>query len=155
MKFPLFSGAALAAALFAAAPAFADGMMVNDAYARSSTPTSQSGAAFFMLMNDTGQDDRLVGVSSDVASKVELHTHIEDENGVMKMREIEGGVELPAGETHAFKRGADHIMFMGLNGPLEQGKDITVTLEFEKAGEVVVQIPVDHERKPQHGTMSH
>lgn len=149
-----FFTAAVAATLMLSAPAMAE-MMVKDAYVRSSTPSSPTGAAFMMLMNSGTEDDTLVAASSDVAGRVELHTHIEDANGVMKMTEIEGGIPVAAGATHMLKRGGDHVMFMGLNGPLEQGAEISVTLTFEKAGDIEIKIPVDHERKADHGGMSH
>lgn len=144
-----------AAFTFLATSAFAGDLMVKDPYVRSSTPSSVTGAAFFMLMNHGEQDDRLIAASSDVASRVELHTHTEDTNGVMRMGEIEGGIPLPAGGMHHLKRGGDHVMFMGLTEPLVQGEEITVTLTFEKAGDLTVQIPVDHKRKPQHDGMDH
>lgn len=147
--------AASAAVLTLTAPAFAEGIMVKDAYVRSSTPSSPTGAAFMMLTNETDTDDRLIAASSDVSKRVELHTHTEDANGVMRMGEIEGGIAIAAGEMHAMKRGGDHVMFMGLTAPLEQGSEIAVTLTFEKAGEVEVKIPVDHDRKVDHGTMDH
>ena len=127
-------------------PAFAGEMklMIHDAYARSGAKT---GAAFFHIMNHTDEDDRLIAAASDVAKRVELHTHIEDANGVMRMRELEAGITVPAGGMHMLKRGGDHVMFMGLEAPLEQGSTIDVTLTFEKAGEIVVEIPVDNERK--------
>ena len=148
-----FLTAAVAATLLAT-PAFAE-IIVRDAYVRSSTPSSVTGAAFMVLMNDGAEDDRLIAATSDVAGRVELHTHIEDENGVMKMTEIEGGLNVPAGSMHMLQRGGDHVMFMGLNAPLEQGGAVAVTLTFEKAGDVQVMIPVDHERKPDHGAMKH
>lgn len=126
-------------------------IMVDDAYARASTPMAKSGAAFMGLMNHSGEDDRLIAASSDVARKVELHTHIEDANGVMKMTHVEEGFEIPAGEMVMLERGGKHVMFMGLTEPFEQGKMIDVTLTFEKAGDVVVQIPVDVDRKPRAG----
>lgn len=147
--------AASAALLTLATTAMADGIMVRDAYVRSSTPSSPTGAAFMVLMNHGAADDRLIAVSSDVAKRVELHTHIEDANGVMKMTEIKEGIVLPAGGMHTMMRGGDHVMFMGLIEPLEQGSEITVTLGFEKAGDVEITIPVDHDRKPNHGSMSH
>lgn len=148
--------AAASAALFTfGAPVLAEGIMIKDAYVRSSTPSSPTGAAFMVLMNHTDSDDRLVSVESDVAKRVELHTHLEDANGVMKMTEIEGGIALPAGSMHQMKRGGDHVMFMGLGAPLVQDSEITVTLTFEKAGAVKVVIPVDHVRKPKHGDMDH
>jgi copper(I)-binding protein len=128
-------------------PALAGGIMIHDAYALSARPNAPTGAAFMSFMNMSGQDDRLVGVASDVAKMVELHTHVSDGNGIMKMTRIEGGVALPNGETYVMERGGDHVMFMGLNATLEHGDEISVTFTFEKAGEMVVAIPVDLERK--------
>ena len=97
-------------------------------------------------MTSTDTNDRLIGVKSDVAGRVELHTHKVDENGVAQMIHVEEGFAIPAGEAHLLKRGGDHVMFMGLNAPFEQGSSVPVTLIFEQAGEVVVEIPVDLER---------
>lgn len=155
MKFTHILGAALLASLAFSPAAMAQEFALKDAYARSSTPSAKSGAAFFHLMNLGDQDDRLIGAAADFAPKVELHSHTQDSNGVMRMGQIEGGVAIPAGGMHAFKRGGDHLMLMGLSAPLVQGDTLSVTLVFEKAGEVVVQIPVDHERKPDHGAMQH
>ncbi|WP_146344133.1 copper chaperone PCu(A)C [Phaeobacter marinintestinus] len=148
LKSTLFAAVAAAAL---AMPAFAGDIMVHDPYARASTKMSTSGAAFMVLMNHSAEDDRLVSASSDVAQRVELHTHMEDANGVMKMMEVEEGFPVPAGGEHALARGGDHVMFLGLNQPFNQGDLISVTLTFEKAGDVVVEIPVDLERKPMHG----
>ena len=125
-------------------------IMVMDPYARSSTPSSKSGAIFLELMNH-GAADRLVAASSPVAKRTELHTHQEDANGVMKMIHVEEGFALPAGSTTSFARGGKHVMLMGLTGPLEQGATVPLTLIFEKAGEVTVEVPVDLERKPKAG----
>ena len=64
MKLTKLKSAAVAALILAAGPLAADGMMVEDAYARSSTANSTSGAAFMMLKNATDQDDRLIAASS-------------------------------------------------------------------------------------------
>lgn len=143
--------AAAAATFCLALPAHADGMMIEDAYARSASPTAQSGAAFMHIMNHTGQDDRLVGVASPAAELVQLHTHKEDDNGVMQMIHVEEGFALPAGETLILQRGGNHVMFMGLTAPMEQGAMVPVTLTFEKAGEIQVDVPVDLERMPGDG----
>ncbi|UYV36684.1 copper chaperone PCu(A)C [Rhodobacteraceae bacterium D3-12] len=154
MSFKLRFAAAAAAIAFAL-PAFADGIMVDDPYARTSSAKSTSGAAFMLIHNHTGADDRLIDVKSDVAKRVELHTHLEDSNGVMKMIHVEEGFDLPKDGMIAMKRGGAHVMFMGLNAPLKQGDKVAVTLVFEKAGEVNVEIPVDLERKAKHGGMDH
>ena len=146
---------AIALGLLATTLVHAGEILIEDPYVRSSTPTSKTGAAFMTLMNHTDVDDRLITVTSNVARRVELHTHLEDANGVMKMTEIAGGISIAAGEMHALKRGGDHVMFMGLTGPLEQGSEIVVMLTFEKAGDIEVKIPVDHDRKSDHGAMNH
>ena len=149
------------AALSFALPAFADGIMIHDPYARASAAMSQSGAAFMEIMNQTDTDDRLIDARSDVAERVELHTHQEDANGVMRMVEVEEGFAIPAGGSHALARGGDHVMFLGLNQPFEHGDEIEVTLVFEQAGEMIVTIPIDLERNPMrqqmqgHGQMNH
>lgn len=123
-------------------------MRVEDAYARASSPTAKSGAAFMVLTNLSDADDRLIGVTSDAAQRVEIHTHLEDANGIMRMVEVEDGIAIAAGASHMLARGGDHIMFMGLTQPFEDGMAVTVTLEFEVAGDVTVEIPVDLNRKP-------
>lgn len=149
------------AALSFALPAFADGIMVHDPYARASAMMSQSGAAFMEIMNQTDTDDRLIAARSDVAQRVELHTHQEDANGVMRMIHVEEGFAIPAGGSHALARGGDHVMFLGLNQPFEHGDEIELTLVFEQAGEMTVTIPIDLERNPMrqqmqgHGQMNH
>ena len=87
-------------------------------------------------------------VWSDAAKRVQLHTHIKGDDGVMKMRHVEQGFVIPAQGQHALKRGGDHIMFMGLVTLWEDGDVLNVTLHFEKAGDVPVSIPVDQNRNP-------
>jgi len=128
-------------------------MMVDDAYARASN--KMAGAAFMAVMNHTGVDDRLISVSSEIAKRTELHTHMDMGDGVMKMSHVEDGFAIAAGETHMLQRGGDHVMFMGLTQELKQGDSISLTLTFEKAGEIVVEVPVDLERKPAGGGMKH
>lgn len=126
-----------------ALPGWAGEISVVEPYARASTMMSQSGAAFMVIENAAGEDDRLVSAGSDVAAKVELHTHLEDDDGVMRMVEVEEGFVIPAGGQHVLQRGGDHVMFLGLTRPLAQGDTVSVTLRFETAGEMVVEVPVD------------
>lgn len=130
-------------ALICASAATAE-IVVSDAYARSSNPLA--GAAFVVIENTGPRADRLIGVRSEAAARVELHTHTEDENGVMRMRQIEGGLTIPAGETAHLMRGGDHVMFMGLTTPWAQDDSLTLTLIFEDAGEVEITVPVDQTR---------
>ncbi len=145
--------AAAAAAAFATSALAGEAMIkVHDQYARVSSPTAKAGAAFMEIMNSGEADDQLIDVRSDVAAKVQLHTHKEGGDGVMKMMHVEEGFAVPAGETHMLMRGGDHIMFMGLKQELNHGDVVKVTLVFEKAGEVEIEVPVDLERKAEgHG----
>ena len=127
-------------------------IMVQDPYARASSSLSKSGAAFMEIMNH-GPADRLIAARSEAAKRVELHTHLMDD-GIARMVEVEEGFELPTDGMLALERGGAHVMLMGLVAPLEQGDEIEITLVFEEAGDVVVTVPVDLERKADHG-MSH
>ncbi len=141
-----------AAAVAFAMPVFAEGgITVTDPYARVSAMMSKSGAAFMVIENNTDTDDRLIAAASDVAERVELHTHKEDANGVMQMIEVKEGFPVAAHEQHALQRGGDHVMFLGLTRELQQGDVVTVTLTFEKAGDMVVEVPVDLTRKDMGG----
>ena len=69
---------------------------------------------------------------------------------VMQMMEVEGGFTIPAGGSHALMRGGDHVMLMGLKGPMTDGEAVTITLTFEKAGDIELEVPIDLKRKPKH-----
>lgn len=151
---------AAVAALSFAGVATAEGakIMVHDQYARVATKMSTSGAAFMQIMNMGAEADQLIEARSDVAKRVELHTHMESGDGVMKMVHVEEGFAIPAEGSHMLQRGGDHVMFMGLNQELKHGDIVPVTLVFRNAGEISIEIPVDLERKPApggHGHMKH
>ncbi len=141
-----------AAAVCFALPAAAE-IIVKDAYARSSAMMAQAGAAFMVIENTGTAADRLIGVASDASAKTEMHTHIADANGVMQMVEVKEGFEIPAGGAHVLERGKDHVMFLGLTAPFEEGKVVNLTLTFETAGEVKVAVPVDLKRGAPKGAM--
>ncbi len=145
-------------AMVLATSAFAEGIEVHDAYARSASATAPTGAAFMVIHNHGGPGDRLIGVTSDAAARVELHTHEEDANGIMRMIHVEEGLDLPTDGEIIMERGGHHVMFMGLTQPFTQGDMIALTLVFETAGEVAIQVPVDLDRMPEadaHGSDSH
>ncbi len=143
--------AALAATLLLALPASAGEMMIHHTYAISNSP--MAGAAFMVVHNMTDEDDRLIDVRSDAAQRVELHTHIAGEDGVMKMVHVEEGFAIPAASEIMLERGGKHVMFMGLNGAWKAGDAIVLTLVFEKAGEITIEIIVGD--APTDGMMDH
>ncbi len=112
---------------------------IDGAYARASIGRAANSAAYMTLSSRS--DDRLIAAASPVADAVELHTHLMD-NGVMKMRPVEGGIPVKVGEETALQPGGFHIMMLGLHEPLRDGTTIPLTLTFEKAGSVTFGIPV-------------
>ena len=128
-----------------AVPSLAE-ISIEGAYARAAGSAARAGAAFMVIHNDGETDDRLISASSDAAARVELHTHFEQNNGVMRMMEVEDGFPVPAGGSHSLDRGGDHVMFMGLTGSWRQGDLIPLTLVFERRGELALEIEVDLER---------
>lgn len=133
----------------------AQGIVIKNGYARSNGASAKTGAAFMLIVNYTDADDRLVSVRTNMSQRAELHTHIEGDNGVMMMREVEGGFVIPADDGLLLGRGGRHVMMMGLTQPLAQGDVVTLFLTFETAGEIIVKVPVDLERKASHDHASH
>ena len=132
-------------AVLIAGPVSAAEIMVMDAYARVGRPGAPTGAVSMMLHNMGAEEDRLIGAKSTVARAAQIHsTEVKDD--IVSMRHIEDGVLLGAGQVHEFGRGGDHVMLMGLTEKLEDGDTVPVTLIFEKAGEVTVDVTVDNAR---------
>jgi periplasmic copper chaperone A len=115
---------------------------VEKPYARATPAGAMSGAAYMTLTNKTQTADRLTGASSDVAGKVQIH-EMKVVDGVMKMREVAGGLAIPAGGSVVLKPGSYHVMLMGLKKPLVAGQSFPLTLTFAKAGNISVIVPVE------------
>jgi copper(I)-binding protein len=141
----------LIVALMAATPIAAD-IMVIDPYARAASPVAKAGAAFMTLHNTGPEDDRLIAATTNASKIAQLHTHIDAGDGIMKMTHVHEGFEIKAGEKLMLERGGNHVMMMGLTDSLDQDEVISVTLTFENAGDITIDIPVDLKRKPKaHG----
>ncbi|HUC08949.1 MAG TPA: copper chaperone PCu(A)C [Stellaceae bacterium] len=131
---------ALVFALFTSAAGAQSGSVeIKDAWARAMPGGAQTGAAYVTLRSPTG--DRLTGASTPVAKMAELHSMTMD-NGVMKMRQVEG-IDLPAGQPVSLKPNGYHIMLMGVGQPLKEGQTFPLTLTFAKAGSENVSVTVE------------
>ncbi|SIS65357.1 hypothetical protein SAMN05421759_10289 [Roseivivax lentus] len=149
MKTTVLIPALLAALIGLSASGAAAEIVVRDAYMRSTAPDAPTGAAFMAIENTGDAPVRLVAAESDIAARIELHEHREDENGMMMMREIEGGIEIPPGAVHSLQRGGDHVMIMGLTVPLVQGETQPLALRFEDGTVLDLDVVVDRERAPE------
>lgn len=107
------------------------------------TPKGATVAGGYMTISNKGSAlDRLVGGSAAVAGRFEVHSMVM-EQGVAKMRPVQGGLEIKPGETVELKPGSFHVMLMGLKQQLQKGQKVKGTLEFEKAGKVEIEYAVE------------
>ncbi len=140
--------AAIALALTAAAAiSFARGeesrtgdLAIVSAWARATPPGASVGAAYLTIENRGAADDRLVGAESPAARSITMHQTIE-ENGVSAMRPIENAPIFAGGRLEMAPAGG-HLMLTGLAAPLKQGATIPMTLTFEKAGAVTIEVEI-------------
>jgi periplasmic copper chaperone A len=142
--------------------ALVGGLKISAPWVRA-TPSGASVGGGYMTITNTGTtSDRLLGGSSDLSARFEIHTMSMD-NGVMKMRPVASGVEIKPGQTVQFNPGGYHVMFVGLKKPFEQGQQVPAFLQFEKAGKVAVNFTVEsigaqssgHSEMPEGGQMQH
>lgn len=112
---------------------------IEQPWAAETPPVAPTGAAYLHIVN-AGVADRLLHAKTEMASYVELHTTIMD-GGVMRMRKLEA-LDVPGGTTVKLEPGQVHIMLIDLKQPLRAGQSFPLTLEFEKAGMLEVQIPI-------------
>jgi copper(I)-binding protein len=143
--FRILFGAAVAAAIAifpaSAHDTFTTGAIeISGAYARATLPNAPVGGGFFTITN-TGGDDALIGATSPVAGEVQLH-EMKMEGEVMKMKEIDGGIPVPAGQSVTLAPGGLHLMFMDLKSPLVEGEMVPVTLTFANAGTLDIEVAV-------------
>jgi len=137
--------AALLSALVAA-PARAEEVKAGDltitqAWSRATPKGAKIGSGYLTIENKGSAPDRLVGISADIAGKVEVH-EMAMNNGVMTMRPLDKGLTIDPGKTVKLAPGGYHLMMFDLKSPLKQGDKVPVTLEFEKAGKVQLSLDV-------------
>jgi periplasmic copper chaperone A len=152
---PSLTARILALSLFLATPvaAFADhshadhnhgaernGIAIEAAYSRAMLPVAKVGGGYLTITNH-GEDDRLVGASSERAQSVQIH-EMKMADGIMEMREIRDGVAVPAHSTLELKPGGYHLMFMNVAQPFKEGETVKARLMFEKAGEIEIELSV-------------
>ncbi len=124
------------------------------------TPQGARVAAGYMVLTNKGTEaDRLLSITSEIGSRAELHEMSVNDQGVMTMRPLTDGLEIPAGGEVTLEPGSYHIMFLGLESGLTEGETFAGTLTFETAGEVEVEYHIDamgggsgHEGHGEHGS---
>lgn len=125
-----------------AAPTYKAGSLTIDAPWTRATPGSAKVAGGYLRITNAGPaPDRLVGGSSSIAGRIEIH-EMSLSDGIMRMRPLAAGLEIKPGASAELKPGGYHVMFMDLKQRLKEGESFKATLQFEKAGTVEVTFRV-------------
>lgn len=132
-----------------------DNLEIDHPWSRATVAAVPTGAVYFVVNNPGTTMDRLVSVSTPVANTSELHTHIKD-GELMRMRKVDA-IEIAPASRVALEPGGLHVMLMGLKEPLVKGKAFPLTLVFEEAGPVTVEVAVQgiSELAPSQGSSDH
>ena len=112
-----------------------DDIVVSGEWARPILIAGRPGGAYFHIKNNGAEADKLVSATSSISPRVEVHEHTMTD-GVMKMSQVEGGLEIPAGGDVDLKPGSYHIMMFDTDNKYGPGDKIDLKLEFERAGTV-------------------
>ena len=128
------------AATAAKASGQAASVTVSDPWVKA-VDTGMTGA-FFVLKNTGSSPVHLVSAKSTISPMMQLHETVMGTGGTMAMQEKPGGFTIPAGGSHEFKPGGDHVMFMGITAPVKSGTTVTFTLAFEDGSTLPVTAEV-------------
>lgn len=120
----------------------AGAITVGHPWSRATPAGAKVAAGYLTLKNEGPEADRLVAVASEISPNAEIHEMSVDANGVMTMRGLPEGIEIPAGATVELKPGSYHLMFMKITQPVKEGEKFKGSLTFEKAGKVDVEFAV-------------
>ena len=127
-------------AIATASRAQGEGIEVRQAFSRATIGQATSGVVYLTIVNHASGPDRLMSVSTPVAARTDLHM-TERDGDVVRMRRLET-LDIEAGGTLAFEPGGAHVMLSGLAAPLREGDSFELTLEFEAAGPMRLEVPV-------------
>lgn len=154
LKRNLLLGALLGMSLLAQAHEYDAGQLhIEHPWSREMPPVAPTAAAYFVVHNKGGEADRLLGVSTPVAGKAELHEHVHAD-GVMKMQQVQD-VTIPAGGEVKFEPMGYHVMLFDLKQQATDGERFPLTLTFEKAGAVEVEVAVQKDAPQGHDHGGH
>ncbi|WP_334146484.1 DUF1775 domain-containing protein [Hyphomicrobium sp.] len=116
-------------------------LAIEGAWTRATADGAKVGAGYLTIRNTGSAADTLVGIKTSVAGRGEIHD-MTMTDGVMRMRHLPDGIEIPAGGNVTLQPGGMHLMFMDLKEPLVQGATVTVTLTFKSGATGDVVLPV-------------
>jgi periplasmic copper chaperone A len=116
-------------------------LAISGFWTRATLPGQRVGGGYMTIENAGAEDDRLVAIASPVTERGEIH-EMAVVDDVMTMRRLDNGLAVPAGGSVELEPGGYHLMFQDLEEGFVEGGSVPVTLTFEKAGEVTLELPV-------------
>ena len=117
--------------------AASDILSFSEMQLRATVAGMSSSAAYLKITNNSVSDDRLIAVKAAIAQRVEIHS-MELDQGVMRMRAVDGGLAIAAGDSVTLAPGGLHIMLMGLTTDLAPNTQHEIILVFQQAGDIKV-----------------
>ena len=114
---------------------------IDHAYVRATPPHAKNSAAFMTISNNSETSIKLIGASSDIAQRVELHSHTMDD-GLMKMRQVKN-IVIQANNQIILQPGGYHIMFLGLKQKLQDGESVKLKLHFDNEQMITLTLPIE------------
>jgi copper(I)-binding protein len=117
-------------------------LSIDHPWTRATVKGQPAAGAFLAITNHGTSPDRLLSVDCPLARVAELHSMSMD-NGVMRMRALPDGIDLPPGQTVQLAPGGLHVMLVGPSVALVEGQRIPLSLTFEKAGTTEVELAVE------------
>lgn len=130
-------------------PSLAAKVSVEKGYVRATIPGTQVSSAYMVIKNPTNKALSLIGVSSNVSDKVELHEHAISD-GMMKMRQIEA-INVPANGELVLQPAGYHVMIFNLQQPLQENDTLSLTLDFAETDDLSITLPIESiKRKKSH-----
>lgn len=126
---------------------------VESAYALPTSEAAKNGTVFMIIKNNGMKTDRLIDVRGTIAEKIEMHTMTMDDD-VMKMREV-GAYDLPIATATELTPGSNHIMLMNLTQPLKAGMTFPLTLDFDEAADLTIDVTVKAQDEEVHDHSHH
>lgn len=115
-----------------AAPVWAAGAKVENAWIREPAPGQAVMGAFMDITSD--KDASLIQAGSPAFGKIELH-EMKMQGDVMQMRQVKK-IDLPKGKTVKLEPGGLHLMLYKPKKPLKNGDKVPFTLMVKSGGKV-------------------
>ena len=114
---------------------------VSKPWSRATINGAEAGAVFALITGGDA-DDKLIAAESAASNFTEVHEHAIGADGVMAMREVQGGIPIPAKGVVELKPRSYHIMLIGLKAPLTKGAKVPVVFVFQRVGRISIEAEV-------------